>query len=188
MATNPGPGEFDRVEDELDGIVCAHLAWLWHRRRSALHVYGSYAEGYIVAPPPPPPTHVALPPGLVFEQGRPWRTWNIVERPGPKFGNSSWRSAVRLALGTDLEFLGRQVEVELEFRLDPLTQAGRNEPDLDNLIKTTIDAFDGILGTRTWEGASQVDDVHVRRILAAKRFATPGEPAGAEVRVRLAVS
>ena len=31
----------------------AHLAWRWHHRRETLHVYGSAAEGYIVAPHPP---------------------------------------------------------------------------------------------------------------------------------------
>ena len=49
----PGPGDLNRVEDELDAIFCAHLAWLWHHRPDALQVYGSVAEGYIVAPPPP---------------------------------------------------------------------------------------------------------------------------------------
>jgi len=50
----PGPGDLDRVEDELDAILCAHLAWLWHHRPDDLRVYGSLADGYIVAPPPPP--------------------------------------------------------------------------------------------------------------------------------------
>lgn len=49
----PRPGDLNRIEDEMDAILCAHLAWLWRHLRSALHVYGSVAEGYIVAPPPP---------------------------------------------------------------------------------------------------------------------------------------
>lgn len=49
----PRPGDLNRIEDEIDAILCAHLAWLWRHRRSALHVYGSVVEGYIVAPPPP---------------------------------------------------------------------------------------------------------------------------------------
>ena len=53
----PQPGDLTRIEDEIDAILCAHLAWLWHRRPEALQVYGSLAEGYIVAPPPP--THPA---------------------------------------------------------------------------------------------------------------------------------
>lgn len=53
----PGPGDLNRIEDELDAILCAHLAWLWRHRPGALQVYGSLAEGYIVAPPAP--THAA---------------------------------------------------------------------------------------------------------------------------------
>lgn len=52
-AAAPRPGDLDRIEDEVDAVVCAHVAWLWHHRREALQVYGSAAEGFIVAPPPP---------------------------------------------------------------------------------------------------------------------------------------
>lgn len=45
--------DLERIEDEIDAIVCAHLAWLWSNRRDALRVYGDVRSGYIVAPPPP---------------------------------------------------------------------------------------------------------------------------------------
>lgn len=45
----PAPGDLNRAEDELDAILCAHLAWLWHHRRESLHVYGRAEDGYIVA-------------------------------------------------------------------------------------------------------------------------------------------
>lgn len=50
--------DLERVEDEIDAIVCAHLAWLWSNQPGALRVYGDVKSGYIVAPPPPghPPT------------------------------------------------------------------------------------------------------------------------------------
>ena len=54
------PGVLARYEDEVDAIVCAHLAWLWQHRPESLHVYGSLDDGYIVAPPPP--THPAIKP------------------------------------------------------------------------------------------------------------------------------
>lgn len=54
VVADPGPGDLDRIEDELDAILCAHLAWLWHHRPDTLQVYGSLEDGYIVAPPPPP--------------------------------------------------------------------------------------------------------------------------------------
>ncbi|MCB2411707.1 DUF429 domain-containing protein [Demequina sp. TTPB684] len=59
IIASPRPGDLNRIEDEIDAILCAHLAWLWHQRPGALQVYGSVDVGYIVAPPPP--THPALP-------------------------------------------------------------------------------------------------------------------------------
>jgi predicted RNase H-like nuclease len=54
IAATPRPGDLNRIEDELDAILCAHLAWLWRNRPGALQIYGSLEEGYIVAPPPRP--------------------------------------------------------------------------------------------------------------------------------------
>jgi len=53
------PVDLERIEDEVDAIFCAHLAWLWHTDRDALVRYGTYDHGYIVAPPAP--THPASP-------------------------------------------------------------------------------------------------------------------------------
>jgi predicted RNase H-like nuclease len=53
VVADPGPGDLTRIEDELDAILCAHLAWLWHHRADGLTVYGSLEGGYIVAPPAP---------------------------------------------------------------------------------------------------------------------------------------
>lgn len=54
IAADPqGKADLERIEDELDAIVCAHLAWLWRNRPGALQVYGDVTSGYIVAPPPP---------------------------------------------------------------------------------------------------------------------------------------
>ena len=50
--------ELERIEDEIDAIVCAHLAWLWSNRPGVLQVYGDVTSGYIVAPPPP--AHTAI--------------------------------------------------------------------------------------------------------------------------------
>ncbi|WP_454083524.1 DUF429 domain-containing protein [Georgenia sp. Marseille-Q6866] len=53
------PMHLDRVEDEVDAVMCAHLAWLWHRAPQSLHVFGDAESGYIVAPPAP--SHPATP-------------------------------------------------------------------------------------------------------------------------------
>lgn len=62
VVADPKPGDLSRIEDELDAILCAHLAWLWRNRPNSLHVYGSVEDGYIVAPPPPSVAHELLRP------------------------------------------------------------------------------------------------------------------------------
>jgi hypothetical protein len=62
----------------------------------------------------------------------------VVGRPtgyGGSEGGRRWKHAVREALAGRTAPGGVRVEVELEFRLGA-DQAGRNEPDLDNLIKS----------------------------------------------------
>lgn len=46
-------GSLGKVEDEIDAIFCAHLAWLWAQRSPLLRVYGDVDLGYIVAPNEP---------------------------------------------------------------------------------------------------------------------------------------
>ena len=42
--------DLDRIEDEIDAIFCAHLAWLWHHDRDSMQVLGDRATGSIVTP------------------------------------------------------------------------------------------------------------------------------------------
>ncbi|WP_158277207.1 DUF429 domain-containing protein [Serinibacter arcticus] len=50
LATASRPVDLKRLEDELDGIFCAHLAWLWGTGSTALRVWGDDVDGFIVAP------------------------------------------------------------------------------------------------------------------------------------------
>lgn len=183
LVAQPKPGDLNRVEDELDAILCAHLAWLWHHRREALHVYGSLEDGYIVATPPP--THKAVPPakaaaappipttlaGVAFDAV-------VAGRPDPNFGASVWKDRVREAFAECVLPQDCRVQVEADFVLGA-DQLGPNEPDLDNLIKSTIDALEGLLGRRPGTGARlEADDVRVARIVASKRPARSGEKPG----------
>lgn len=52
-------GELNLIEDEVDGIFCAWLAWLWANDDPRLIIYGDLARGYIVAPSVP--THSPKP-------------------------------------------------------------------------------------------------------------------------------
>ena len=45
--------QLDAVEDEVDAVLCAHLAWLWGTDRAALVVFSGADGGFVVTPPPP---------------------------------------------------------------------------------------------------------------------------------------
>lgn len=92
-----------------------------------------------------------------------------------------WKQAVREGLsGCVLSTQGR-VQLEVEFVLAP-DQVGRVEPDLDNLIKSAVDALEGVLGIRAGTGSrTEADDVRVDRIVASKRPARVGEHPGARI-------
>ncbi len=46
--------ELRLLEDEIDAVVCAHLAWSWGRGDPAMRVLGDSRAGYIVVPGVPP--------------------------------------------------------------------------------------------------------------------------------------
>jgi hypothetical protein len=183
----PVPGDLNRLEDELDAVLCAHLAWLWQHRRDSLHVYGSVESGYIVAPPPP--THRPVRPVKAArtapEEGKKAFERAVAGRPtGYSAGDHErrWKQAVRAAFA-ECSLPDGGVTVEAQFRLAP-DQRGRNEPDLDNLIKATVEALGGALGIRAGTGERiEADDVRVDRIVASKRFARPDEQPGARITV-----
>lgn len=43
-------GDLKRIEDQLDAILCAYVAWLWAQHPDRMQVLGDYATGYIVVP------------------------------------------------------------------------------------------------------------------------------------------
>ncbi|QHT55171.1 DUF429 domain-containing protein [Cellulomonas sp. H30R-01] len=45
--------ELRSVEDEVDAIVCAYLAWLWGTGDERMTVLGDVRDGYVVVPGPP---------------------------------------------------------------------------------------------------------------------------------------
>ena len=45
-----GLSDLDRVEDEVDAMLCAYLAWLWGTGSPTMRVLGDVETGYIVVP------------------------------------------------------------------------------------------------------------------------------------------
>lgn len=80
-------GDLNRIEDEVDGIFCGWLAWLWATEDARLEVYGSLADGYIVAPrlpvhqPRPRADRVAPKRQVRFEDGAPHIAGAIADAP-----------------------------------------------------------------------------------------------------------
>ncbi|WP_134765052.1 RusA family crossover junction endodeoxyribonuclease [Nocardioides sp. 1609] len=110
----------------------------------------------------------------------------VVGRPTGYAGGQNeqrWKKAVRDAFaGATLPGPSR-VQLEVDFVLTT-QQRGRLEPDLDNLIKSTLDALDGVLGRRPATGARvEADDVRVDRLIATKRHGGEGEATGARIRM-----
>ncbi|MEE6274544.1 DUF429 domain-containing protein [Georgenia sp. MJ206] len=199
------PFELERLEDEVDAVFCAHLAWRWNHRPESLRMYGTFADGYIVATPPP--THpvaargerVAKPAELVAtEPAGAAVTTNAPRRPTmvafevsgvpatfATSGEHRWRAAVSTAASAAVEGmdpLPGRLEVTVHFRL-PVASRKDLGWDLDNLVKPTLDALTPVLGQRAIAGPEQVDDERVDRLVASKRTVREGENPGASILV-----
>lgn len=182
---SPAPGDLDRIEDEIDAVLCAHLAWLWQRRPEQLHVYGDVTTGYIVAPPPP--THPAAvtavrrrvattTPGAV---ATPSAGTEVVEVRGTPPGAAGtphgvrWHDAVVSATrARAVSAAGRRLALSVEFVV-PAQQL--DEGSLDRLLAATVAALSTLLGEPEG-GAERID-----RITAARRAAGPGDDVGARI-------
>jgi hypothetical protein len=107
--------------------------------------------------------------------GRPSSFSSSFEKP--------WKDAVRAAVtATGVQPTDARFAVRLEFRIAAPRNA--NEVcDLDNLIKPTLDALEGIFGLRQWKGHPQAADDRVDRLEAVKRLPHKGELTGATIDV-----
>lgn len=96
---------------------------------------------------------------------------------------AAWKQAVRDAVGEsgsapqEARFAVRTV-----FRLGP-SRTASEVWDIDNLIKPTLDAMEGIFGLRQWRGPDQVADDRVDRVEAEKRPHAEGVDPGATIDV-----
>jgi Holliday junction resolvase RusA-like endonuclease len=97
-----------------------------------------------------------------------------------------WKEAVRRAVVvSDVESpVDGRFLVRIEFRT--AQPKNPNERwDIDNLVKPTLDAMEGIFGARDWRGAPQPQDDRVDHLEAAKRYVRQDEQPGATIEVWL---
>lgn len=172
IVEDPSPGELDRLEDELDAIVCAHVAWLWHTRRPTMAVYGSFAEGYIVAPVPP--RHEAKPPGAAESED--WAEVFVEGAPPERETADEWAHALREAFDGSGEIGDGPLEVRVDFLLDP-QRLREDEAMLDVPLSVTVDALTELLAAEGGFG-------RVGHLVASKHSAV-AEGLGPGVRIRL---
>lgn len=142
------------------------------------------------------PVHVNPRPRLTWpdtrpaarELGKPLCSITVTGRPAT-FATAHevrWKEAVRAAV-KDTGVSPRPdacFSVRIEFRTP--APANVNERwDLDNLVKPTLDAMEGVFGLRAWKGVPQPNDDKVVHLDARKRTVLPGEQAGATIDVWL---
>lgn len=94
-----------------------------------------------------------------------------------------WKAAVRAAVAASgVHPQLARFAVRIDFRTP--APANVNEAwDLDNLVKPTLDAMEGVFGARAWRGVPQPADDRVDELEATKRTVAPGELPGARVEV-----
>jgi Holliday junction resolvase RusA-like endonuclease len=75
-------------------------------------------------------------------------------------------------------------KVRIDFRT-PVPKTPNDRWDLDNLVKPTLDAMEGIFGLRAWKGTPQPNDDKVIALEATKQTVADGELEGATIWVWL---
>jgi hypothetical protein len=94
-----------------------------------------------------------------------------------------WKDSVRKAVAaTGVQPHDARFAVHLEFRI-AASQNVNEVWDLDNLIKPTLDAMEGIFGLRPWKGHPQPADDRIDRLEAVKRLPGEAESMGATIDV-----
>jgi Holliday junction resolvase RusA-like endonuclease len=97
-----------------------------------------------------------------------------------------WKAAIRAAVAAS----GVDPRPDACFKVDigfrtPLPRTVNDRWDLDNLVKPTLDALEGVFGLRAWKGVRQPNDDKVVELHATKRTVIDREVPGATIVVWL---
>jgi hypothetical protein len=117
--------------------------------------------------------------------GSPFLVMDVVGRPASysSAAEAPWKAAVRAEVTRAREPVRDcRFGVSIAFRT-PVAANANEVWDLDNLIKPTLDAMEGVFGARPWRGRAQAADDRVDCLWASKRTVTAGEQPGAHIEV-----
>jgi Holliday junction resolvase RusA-like endonuclease len=111
---------------------------------------------------------------------------DVVGRPASysSAAEAAWKAAVREAVKqAGVGPWAERFSVFIEFRT-PEARNANEVWDLDNLIKSTLDAMEGVFGLRQWRGPAQAADDRVDHLDASKHTVSAGELPGARIEIR----
>lgn len=97
-----------------------------------------------------------------------------------------WKEAVREAIAQ--EGIEPRPEACFKVRINfrtPIPRTVNDRWDLDNLVKPTLDAMEGVFGLRAWKGTPQPNDDKVVSLEATKTTVADGQREGATITVWL---
>src|SRR5438094_10084447 len=118
-------------------------------------------------------------------RGRHLVSLQVVGRPAvfATASEANWKAAVRKAVdGSGISPTQGRFAVRMVFRT-PAPKNANETWDIDNLVKPTLDAMEGVFGRRQWQGREQPADDRVDRIEAEKSQVAAGESPGATIDV-----
>jgi Endodeoxyribonuclease RusA len=111
---------------------------------------------------------------------------DVVGRPASysSAAEAPWKAAIREAVTrAGVDPWAERFSVFIEFRT-PEARNANEVWDLDNLIKPTLDALEGVFGLRQLRGPVQAADDRVDHLEASKRTIHVGELPGARIEIR----
>jgi hypothetical protein len=112
----------------------------------------------------------------------------VLEIPGQPASYSTaaqgpWQAAVRAEIAKNHAApRDTRFGIRIDFRT-PVPANANEVWDIDNLVKPTLDAMEGVLGVRPFHGPTQVADDRVDYLEASKRTIQHGESPGAHIEV-----
>lgn len=119
------------------------------------------------------------------KHAEPFLVLEVVARPASysSAAQGPWQDAVRAAIVlSQTKARNTRFGIRIAFRT-PVTTNANEVWDLDNLVKPTLDAMEGVFGLRPWRGSRQAADDRVDYLEATKRVVREGEAAGARIEV-----